>query len=450
MSDSQRPNPPVPSFEVPDLELDPLPRLPGQAALARSAAARAPSSAPDQRFGSSFDFGEPGELEELEFERSAQPNFQIAGESAPRLTLAKRAQAVADPRANWPTGRALDATQLKLEPREISVLADYGDPPASVPLTLAYAYRVFTRQRELKHQLIPIAAECERAQAEREAMLAEFSRALRPIIEPLAEFRRFLAPLIELESRAAERGQALTAIHAQLGAESDQIDAELAQIASQIAAEQQAEREAERRSEEREADAQRTNAKCKRVQIEMRAVTQLAEQKPGPVGEHLPASEAARLASLQQRVDAMQPEITEARAALEQAKQTLAQVQARLDALRQSERRLGRKKQALGGAYQKELATRSQGVSETEVEQRAALAELARAVLAARGTIDVPEGWLERLRKVCDHADQLIVRAEMQRRAIIAYDVPRARQGVRLACTAASILLLLFTFKLIF
>jgi hypothetical protein len=253
MSDSQRPNPPASSFEVPDLELEPVPRLTRQATPARSitpAPLNAPSNAQDQLFGSSFDFGDPGEFEDLEFERSGQPHFQIGGERAPSAARAQPAQPAAEPQPNWPSGRALDAAELRVDPRELSILAGYGDPPESAPLTLAYAYRVFTRQRELKHQLIPIVAECERAQAEREATLAE----------------------------------------------------------------------------------------------------------------------------------------------------------------------------------------------------------LARAELAARGSgnVDVPEALLERVRKVSDRADQLMVRAEMQRRAITAYDVQRARQGLRLACTAAALLLLLCIFKLIF
>jgi len=100
--------------------------------------------------------------------------------------------------------------------------------------------------------------------------------------------------------------------------------------------------------------------------------------------------------------------------------------------------------------YQKELSARSQGLSEVEIEQRAALADLARAALAARGTLDIPEARLERVRNVSARADGLIVRAEMQRRAIASYDAPRARQGVRLACTAVGLLLVLFVFKLIF
>jgi len=452
MSDPPRPNPPAPSFEVPDLELQPLPRSLPRAAPARPAAATlapAPSSA-DPSFGATLDLGDDGDLGDFELERTAQPNLHLAGAYATRAVAAARPVKAADPQPSWPTGRAPEAAALSIDPRELAILADYGEPPDQAPLTLAYAYRVFTRQRELKRQLISIASECERAGLEREAALAELARALRPALESGGQFRRLLLPLLEIEQRAAARGQALSSINAQLDAQSTELAAELAQVKNQLAAEQRLESEAQREHDTREAQLKRADAKHKRVQIEMRAVMHLAEQKLGAEGGQIPDPEATQLATLQQRAEAMQPELAQARAEFEQAKQTLSQLHARLEALGQSERQIARKKQALGAAYQKELAARAQGVSESEIEQRAALAELARALLAARGTVDVPEAWLERVRSVGDQADRLVVRAEMQRRAILAYDAPRARQGVRLACTSVGLLLALFAFKLIF
>jgi hypothetical protein len=453
MSDSQRPNPPAPSFEVPDLELEPV-QLPQrqttQAATRQATPAKAPASPHDQMFGKTFDFDD--DLDDLDFERSAQANPRVGPESAGALVLAKRPQpaAAADSGPSFPTGRAPEATKLEFDPQKLAILADYGDPPESAPLALAYAYRVFTRQRELKRQLIPIALECERAQSERETALAELSTALRPTLEKTPAFRRFLGPLLELEQRATERGSALTAINTQLNRETGQCDAELAQIAGQLEVEQGLQRDAQRCCDEREERAERADAKFKRVQIEIRAVTQVAEQKLGPQGGQIPDPEAAQLASLRQRAQAMQSEVTRARAEFEQAKQALAELHARRDTLRRSERQIARKKQALGGAYQKELSARADGVSETEIEQRALLAELGRAILAARATIEIPKSWLERVGRVSERADQLIVRAEMQRRAIVLYDHDRTRQGVRLACTAALLVLVLFAFKLIF
>ncbi|HET7541035.1 MAG TPA: hypothetical protein VFK05_14225, partial [Polyangiaceae bacterium] len=78
------------------------------------------------------------------------------------------------------------------------------------------------------------------------------------------------------------------------------------------------------------------------------------------------------------------------------------------------------------------------------------LGELVRALLAERGENALPEAWRERLRAVSERADRLLVRREMQRRALAAYDEQAARHGVRLACTGAALILVLFAFKLFF
>jgi len=451
MSDSQPPNRPAPSFEVPDLELEPVRRSLSRTAKTRamSAAAngRATSSAQEPLLRSSFDFDD--DFADLGLEASAQRNFQTGAEKSARFSVREHAAPpVAE--ASWPTGRAPEAAALAVDPLEIALLADYGEPPESAPLTLAYAYRVFTRQRELKHQLIAIAAACQQAQFEREATLSELARELLPALETRQEFARFLAPLRDLEQRAAARGNALTASHAQLGAQTGQVDAELSQLEDLTQAEERLERDAKRECDEREADAKRADAKWKRVQIEIRALAHVAEQKLGPRGGEIPEPEAARLSSLRECADALQSDVTHARAELERATQTLAELHARLAALAQNKRQIASKKRALIGALQKQLTADTERVSEAENERRTALAELARAVLSARGAIDVPEYLLERVRKVSDRADKLIVRAEMQRRAIIAYDIPSAQRGIRLAGTAASLLLVLFALKLIF
>jgi hypothetical protein len=450
MSDSQPPNRPAPSFEVPDLELEPVQRSLSRTAKTRaatSATTQARSSAQEPLRRSSFDFDD--DSADLGFESSAQATFRIDAQKSPRFSVREHAAPPAA-EASWPTGRAAEAAELALDPLSVALLADYGEPPESAPLTLAYAYRVFTRQRELKHQLIAIAAECQQAQLEREATLSELARELLPALETRAEFQRFLAPLWDLEQRAAARGNALSASHTQLGARTGQFDAELSQIEDLRQTEERLERDAKRECDEREADAKRADAKWKRVQIEIRAVTHAAEQKLGSRGGEIPELEAARLSSLRERADALQPDVRHTRAELERATQALAEQHARLAALAQSERQISSKKRTMIGALQKQQTAHTQRVSEAENEQRAALAELARAVLAARGAIDVPEYLLERVRKVSDRADKLIVRAEMQRRAITAYDIPSAQRGIRLAGTAASLLLVLFALKLIF
>jgi hypothetical protein len=476
MSDSQRPrrDPGTPTFEVPDLELEPAPRSfrqPAKPLVATSqrAAEGANQGAPNLFDDDSFQTGSLSlDLEPVHGSREAvlgsllsfeDPASIELGLAAPNSALRVQANDPPHPTERiehrgghtaWPTGRALDGTQLELDPVEIAILADYGDAPQAVQLAPAYAYRVFARQRELKRQLTSIAAECERAQAERETTLAELARATRPSAEKVAQFQRLLAPLIELEAVATQRGQALDSINQQLGAHSGQFDAELARIADQLATQQQLEQAISRTYEAREADAKRAEAKLKRLHIEIRALTRVAETKLGPAGGEIPEPEASSLSALQARVEQITPEVAHAQAELARAKAELDRVHLEIGGLRQSERSITRKKHALREQYRNELQLRGQGLTESESQQRAALADLGRAVLAAAGSVDVTSAWLERVRSVSERADKLLVRREMQVRAIDSFDSTRVRQGVQLAVTALSLFGLLILFKLIF
>ncbi|MEP7051853.1 MAG: hypothetical protein ABJB12_15925, partial [Pseudomonadota bacterium] len=393
-------------------------------------------------FGGSIDFDATGGFE---LEPAVPPAAQNSG---PTSAVARRAGPTPPGSASWPSGRAPDAETLAIDPLEIAILADYGAAPHSAHRTPAYAYRVFTRQRELKAQLLSLCAERERAELERETVLAELTRTMRPMAEQMDGFRRFFTPIIELEQVASQRGQALSFVNAELSAQSSTFDAELRQIAELRAAQQAIEQAALRAHSERELLAQRAEAKLKRAHIEIRAVTQVAEQKLGAQGGQIPEPEASQLVTLRQRVDAIAPEVTRAKSELEQASQALRQARNKLDSLHQAERATARKKQALADRFQKEVQVRSAGLSESETQQRAALAEGGRALLASRGALPIDAAWLEQVRAVSERADRLIIKCETLRRALDAYDRARVTQGVRLACTALGLLILLLVLKI--
>ncbi|HYP76714.1 MAG TPA: hypothetical protein VER12_12185 [Polyangiaceae bacterium] len=250
MSDSQPPSPQPPSFEVPDLELDPSPPPRRQ-----SATVSGDAGALSQQVGP-LESNES--LDDFEFERSARPDFRTATEH-----------------------RAAKSAQLEVDGGSVESLADYGEPPDNGARALVYAYRVFTRRRELKRQLGAIGGESTRAEKERQDTLLELARALRPALEQEPQFHLVFAAV-------------------------------------------------------------------------------------------------------------------------------------------------------------------------DEIEQRAALVELSRALLASPDTFAIPDTWLGRVRSVSERADRLLARREMLTRALGCYDARRARQGVNLACTGVGLLLVLFAFKLIF
>jgi hypothetical protein len=468
MGDSLQPKPAMPQFEVPDLELEPVPRSLRTAPTPPQAPAQhhaSPSPFDDDVFGAGGPLIELGDnagqqgvvhfgagqnfdaLGGIELEGNAHPGLAVDHSAAPRI--AERNAPVQ--RANappWPPGQALSRDRLAIDPLELSLLANYGEPPKSAYLTPGYAYRVFMRQRELKRALGPLELERDRAERERDHSLAELARAVRPEAEQNQRFSRLFSPLVELEQIASARGQAISSVQAELTAQASAFDAELAVTATAVLTEQEREREAQGKYDECEARAQRADAKLKRVHIEIRAVTQLAEQKLGPAGGTVPEPEATQLATLKLRADGTQPEVRQAKAELAEARVTLDQATARVTAARQSERLAARKKQALLEHYQKELDVRGRGLTESDEKQRALLAELGRALLDAQGAVAVPDIWLERVRNSTERADALRLRCELHARALNAYDRARAAQGIRLVCTGAALVVFLIVLKL--
>lgn len=475
MSDSHPPKSLAPRFEVPNLEVESVPRAFGRAKPARVSSA--PPAAPMQEQGYSapslFDEDSFDEVSlSLDLDEGPRHNLAVFGGSNTledpgafvlEPVLPTRTAAKSDVRAPvserisyapgaagaWPTGRAPDLTRIKIDPVQAAILADYGEVPEAVQLSPGYAYRVFRRQRELKRQLLLISAECERAEFDREATLAELARAVRTEAERVPHFRALLLSVAELEQLAVQRELALASVDAELNAQSQRLDLERSQLTAQISVEEQLEPGALRHKEERESSAKRADAAHKRVQIELRAVMQVAAQKRRSEGEAPPNPDSERLVRLEQRAEALEPEVVHAAADLEQAQHALGQIRTRIDGLRQNERRIVHKQQELAERYHK-LHARALGPSEQETRMRRALAALGSAVLSAAGSVDVPEPWLMRVRAVSDREAELSVRRELQRSAIDSYDRVRVKQGVRLACTVALLMLMLVVLKLVF
>jgi hypothetical protein len=466
MGDSPQPKPALPALEVPDLELEPVLRP----ALTKAAAPSSRSASAAQNTGlslfdddafltgsrtielglggehhSELDFGGVAAFEPLELEGNAYSGLEPSGRMSSDRPKVSAPQAAGAP---WPSGSAPERERIALDPLELSLLAGYGESPKSAYLTPGYAYRVFTRQRELKGLLAPLEAERARAETERDQALAELAHALRPEIERAEQFRRMLSPLVELEQLASQRGQALSSVNAELSTQASELDSELERIAEQLELARASEHDAQRLYDQRDAEAKRAQAKLKRVHIEMRALRHVAEQKLGPSGGEIPEPEASQLATLKQRALAVQPEVDLSNTALEHARVALDRASASVNAADRSERLNTRKKQALAQHYQTEIDRRARGLNESEQQQRKALVEIGRAVLAARGAVRVPESWLERVRSASQRADALLVKCELHLRALDAYDRPKVLQGVRLACTLVCIVLLLILLKI--
>jgi chromosome segregation ATPase len=173
----------------------------------------------------------------------------------------------------------------------------------------------------------------------------------------------------------------------------------------------------------------------------------VARQALGPAGGDIPPAQAAQLAQLQARLTALEPELSSARAAAASAKAALDQAQAELRRLETQSQKLERQKAAAGGSLSQQLSARAAGVTEAEQKRVQALAEIARGVLAARGSVAVPEATLQTLRAHDARVEARAVRLETHVRALDSYDHARVRLGIILTLSALGAVVLAIVLK---
>jgi hypothetical protein len=424
---------PEPTFEIPDLELaPPVSRRPAPTAAARApTAALAPEAAT---------FGLEIALPDLDDDLlQTGPSVALSVEVSPA--------AVRRQEERWPHGHTRPADQLPIDPAEVTLLAGYGELPGNALVAPAYAYRVLSRRGPLKQTVKALNAELTLAELARDTQLMQLSHELRDAIEANDAFRRLLEPIREVERLAGERHAALSAADAGYREQMARFDAELARLHEAEAQAQAVQDEKARICEGTESQLRRAEAKHQRVQIEIRGVLDVARQAVGPAGGDMPPEQATRLAELQARAEALAPELAAAKSA--HAAASAAQEQAQADARRLQSQRRGIEKQKAnaGGTLQKQLDVRAQSASEADQQRRDALAEVARAVLAARGAVEVPQPLLQALREHDAKVEALAIRLETHVRALDSYDRQRLKQGIIVALSLLGVVLLSILLK---
>jgi hypothetical protein len=429
-------DPLAPAFEIPDLELDapaPSKRAPQTPSSVRQAAVNATPKLPEISLG-----------------LDGEDDFDLLQTGA-SANLALGADPLAPPRqvetAEWPRGRTPPAEQLSVDAREVALIADYGPAPRNALLAPLYAFRVFSRRKPLKQALAEQHAALSAAELERDTLLMRLASELRPALEAHDAFKRTLAPVREVERLASERAAALLQADSGYREQMAKFEAELSSLRQAEAAARRATLEREASQTAAENELRRAEGKHQRVQIEMRGVMDLARQKLGPAGGDVPAEFAAKLAELQSRANALEPELTQAKAKHASAVAALAQAETETQRLLSQMRQLERQKANVGSSLGKQLNERAAGVTEAEKQLRDALAEVARAVLGARGAMPVPDATLAALREHDKQVEQRALRLEMHVRALDSYDRDRAKQGIIVVLSALGIVLLFILLK---
>jgi hypothetical protein len=179
----------------------------------------------------------------------------------------------------YPSGRPVAVASDKgfADATEAAILADYGESPTRLWQAPLYAYRVRTRQAELRRQLSERRADLARArQVEEDAKLA-FAERARPIAEAAGAFKQALHPIATHERLMLERDGALSAEMDAHKGRLSVIDERVQGLLAELEAAKADEHELEQRLAEAEAVRQRAETKLKRAEIEVRNAAKLAE-----------------------------------------------------------------------------------------------------------------------------------------------------------------------------
>ena len=426
---------PEPRFEIPDLEL--APPVSKRAAAVSAPRAVAPLTPDSAAFGLEVSLPDLDDDDEQLLQKGS--NVELALGTSPQAS--KRHQ------EHWPHGHTRPADQLPIDPAEVTLVAGYGPAPLNAVLAPVYAYRVLSRRSPLKQAIALHHAQLAQAELSRDLQLMQLSNELRPVLEAHDAFRRLLEPMREVERLAGERSAALSQADAGFKEQMARFDAELLQLRESAAKAEAFYQERTSAADSAKNELRRAEAKHQRVQIEIRGVLDVARQALGPAGGDLQPAHAAKLAELQTRASSLAPELTQAKAA--QTSATTAQDQAEADVRRiQGQlRQVERQKAGASSTLEKQLSVRVQSVSEAEKQRRDALADVARAVLSARGAVAVPEPLMQALRGHDKSVEALAVRLETHVRALDSYDRERVKQGIILVLSALGVVVLSILLK---
>ena len=464
--------------EVPDLELGPLvprtkqpqPQPQTQAPGAAARPAPAPSGgAPFDMFSGSFDedhFGSGSSLSDHsartkssgaydgssmdldDHEEQANLNLELSsyrppgleGSSAPSVPSGMPGAPSAAPGApsRAPGAPAQTPTQSlapalpEIDRSAVGLIARYGPAPSAIYLAPLYAFRVLSRQRELRTELRRLNGEVAAQERKLDEMFASLASGMRDSLEGDSRFAASYEPVRQLEAIAGERGAALSQTNEQFKAHSDQLEQQLHSVQAQTPPLEQERERATAEVTEREAALSRVAAKQKRFMIEARSIKMNAQQGAAPNAPLSPET-TAQIQALETQAGALQPEVEQLQQELAQAQTALQDVRGQLGVLGQHTRRIQEQQKALARQFQGQLSAASAGVNEAERELTGALALIGRGVLAQSEGLGLDSTTVTAIRTGDINLQRLAESNALHLAALDAYDREVVQKGYLIA-----------------
>ncbi len=348
--------------------------------------------------------------------------------SSPQMNAASiPAAPVSAPRSLAPTSQpsapALPPSKPPVDPFDARAYADYGAPPDAFWRAPLYAYRVATRRGQLVRDLAAKRAENELTTKRVEDALVAFGERARALAKGGAALDRVNEAEALLKARDGALATTTDAHHTALG----EIDAKVAAASAELAHLQNEEARVQAERDAAEDDQKRTDAKIKRIDIEIRNGAQNRAQERDAL--------AAELAPKTQRRN--------------DAEQALALAKQKTTAAQQKSAAAIAERNSQEGRYARQAGVRTEGSSDAQRHLRAALVELGRAMLADVSVADLGAARDE-IARLETQAQQKVQDLTVHETAINAYDKGKVFLGVALVVIAAFLVIGILAFPFIY
>lgn len=342
----------------------------------------------------------------------------------------------------WPSGVTADTRQLSIPPAALDGLAGFPEPPGPGPLQALYFFAVRAAQKELTVRSQEAEAALARAEASRDAALADLAEGLRPSLSANPRFEVLYKDAGSFEISAQSKRGRLDARDHDLSERLRKSEVLITNARAAVLSQTQKSQFEERAYEEADRAQKRALGLAGRAQIEMRNIARLARER-APGQAHMPPElgEKYRIAESQHATYTAQ---ADAQASI--ADQRRVALEAERDQTRRLEAELGRltaEKEALVMTYEGDVRALLSELDQSERSRAVRLADAGRALLRLRGEVPVDEAT-RRVLLSHDEAVQVAARKlESLRRALTSFDPVSFEAGRKWLVGGAAALLIL-------
>jgi hypothetical protein len=321
-------------------------------------------------------------------------------------------------------------------------LADYGPPPHGWFDAVLYVLRVRQRRSALAGALAGRRKQLAEAEEACHAELARTIDSVRSKAGPAHPIGALLEPLQTYDETLAGRQGALAETSRRLSDEVSALDARVASLEAERAKAQALAGEAQAALDVRAEEHARTDAKVKRIDIELRAAHEAARIAAGPGAKYAPPEHARKIADLDADRSARVADLAPLVQAYDEAHAIVQERRAAVRALKTQISALGDEKHKLLQAGSRQIDVRSQGTLEAERARLAAYAEVAREVIL-RHPGDVPVELRTSVAAAEERLRGLAVEVETHALALRVADPSAMRRGLIVLGLAALFVVLL-------